>query len=166
MLAGASALTLCQRKLQSMMSFKEFNARRHLQESAKELLLEYEVYRQIPGTKHSYRQDSANTNTLTQQHSHVYAKLSGKGKQLYAVNFDGSGHDGSSGHFVPSFHADHFRSLGYTIPDTNILESIDSDALTSYYSILVIDDMQLASSCRLVRLLNENGSDEIDHESR
>jgi hypothetical protein len=87
-------------------------------------LFEHKVYKLIPGTKNSYREDSGNTNTRTLQHSHTYAKPKGKGSQLYAVNIDGSGHDGSSGIEIPSSHADYFRSIGYRIASTNILESL------------------------------------------
>ncbi|GAB6057107.1 hypothetical protein JCM31598_02240 [Desulfonatronum parangueonense] len=51
----------------------------------------------IPGTKNSYRVDPENITTRTIKHSHVYAKPKGEGKFIYAVNIDGSGHDGSSG---------------------------------------------------------------------
>ena len=142
------------------MSFKEFYYRRLLCESADRLLLEFEVYRPIPGTKNSYRQDSANTNTLTQQHSHVFAKPRGGGKQLYAVNFDGSGHDGSSGTRISDVHADYFRSQGYSIPTDNILESLAATDIESHdYSLLILDDTPLSSTERFLSLLNE---DKID----
>lgn len=107
-----------------MESFKDFFKRRNRDDSS-DLLLEYECYRLIPGTNNSYREDPANTSTLTQKHAHVYAKQKGKGRQLYAVNMDGSGHDGSSTVEIPGDHADHFRRCGYSIPDTNILEMKD-----------------------------------------
>lgn len=104
-------------------------------------LFEHVLYKRIPGTSSSYRQDAGNTNTLTVRHSHVYGKLNGKGAQLYAVNWDGSGHDGSSGLTIPATHADHFRSLGYAIPDTNILECVDLDAIDEgRYCLLVVQD--------------------------
>ncbi|MBN1969395.1 MAG: hypothetical protein JXR48_03885 [Candidatus Delongbacteria bacterium] len=85
-------------------------------------LFEHQTYKIIPGTKNSYREDSADTNTMTSKHCHVYAKSKGKGKQIYSVNIDGSGHDGSSGIEIPSSHATFFKSKGYCIPDNNILE--------------------------------------------
>jgi hypothetical protein len=98
-----------------------------VRESARlEKIYEHQAYKGIPGTSQSYRQDAANTNTKTEKHAHVYAKLNGDGKQLYAVNVGGSGHDGSSGTEIPKKHADHFRSLGYDIPETNILETLNS----------------------------------------
>jgi len=124
-----------------MVSFKEFYYRRLLCESTDNLLLEYEVYRPIPGTKNSYRQDSANTNTLTDQHSHIFAKPRGGGKQLFAVNFDGSGHDGSSGICISDIHAEFFRGKGYLIPTDKILESMNAAEIeSSDYTLLILDD--------------------------
>jgi hypothetical protein len=92
-------------------------------------LFEHEVYRLIPGTRNSIREDPPNTNTMTQRHAHVYAKPKGLGGQLYAANFGGSGHDGSSGIEIPPSHADFLRSKGYQIPSNNILEGIDLESL-------------------------------------
>lgn len=92
-------------------------------------LFEHIRYKRIPGSGNSYRQDHGNTNTMTMRHSHVYAKLNGRGDELYAVNVDGSGHDGSSGRSIPATHADYFRSRGYAIPANNILESVDLDGI-------------------------------------
>ena len=143
-----------------MMSFKEFFYRRLLCESTDKLLLEFKVYRLIPGTKNSYRQDSANTNTLTQQHSHVFARPRGSGKQLYAVNFDGSGHDGSSGTCISDVHADYFRGQGYSIRHDNILESLSStDMESSDYSLLILDDTPPNDTERFLSLFNEHGND-------
>ncbi|MBN2685564.1 MAG: hypothetical protein JXR40_09820 [Pontiellaceae bacterium] len=103
-------------------------------------LFEYEVYKLIPGTKSSYRSDSGNTNTKVLAHSHVYAKPKGTGNQLYALNIDGSGHDGSSNVIIPQAHADHFRKQGYKIGDNNILECLDFENLIeSKYSLIIIE---------------------------
>jgi len=105
------------------------------------LALEHEVYKRIPGTANSYRQDSAKTSKQPQRHSHVYAKLNGGGKELYSVNFDGSGHDGSSGATIPSAHADFFRSKGYDIPLTNALESLSLEQINDgTYSLVLLED--------------------------
>lgn len=93
------------------------------------IALEHQTYKLIPGTRNSYRVDPQNTNTTTQRHVHVYAKPNGAGNQLYSVNLDGSGHDGSSGTLIPVGHAEYFRSIGFTIPDNLALESIDIDGL-------------------------------------
>jgi len=104
-------------------------------------LFEHETYKLIPGSKNSYRTDPGNTNTMTLKHSHVYAKPKGRGKELYSVNIDGSGHDGSSGMQIPGSHADHFSSLGYTIGQDNILESIELSAMgAGSYELVLLDD--------------------------
>ena len=92
-------------------------------------LFEHKTYKNIPGTKNSYREDPGNTNTMTQKHAHTYAKPKGKGGQIYSVNKDGTGHDGSSGIEIPSAHADFFRGKGYEIDASNILENIELSAL-------------------------------------
>ena len=105
-------------------------------------LFEHEVYKRIEGPNGSYREDPANTNTLTQKHAHVFAKPNGKGGQLYSVNFDGSGHDGSSRTTLSTSHADFFRAKGYDIPTNNILESLDVASLDAngYELILLVDE--------------------------
>jgi hypothetical protein len=75
---------------------------------------------------------------MTLRHSHVFAKPKGRGVQLYAVNIDGSGHDGSSGAAIPASHADFFRSKGYSIPDSNILEMLDPDELQEDQFLLMV----------------------------
>ena len=127
------------------MTFREFWADR-AKNSAPEVvvvqlpntLLEHGTYKEIPGTKSSYRKDSANTNTNTQQHVHVYAKPKGKGKEIYSLNKDGSGHDGHSGKQIPKAHADYFRSLGYDVKENNILEckEVDDPGLFSFFILI------------------------------
>ena len=105
------------------------------------LLFEHEVYKRIPQSQNSFRSDPGNTNTMTLRHSHVYAKLNGRGGELYAVNIDGSGHDGSSGTAIPASHANFFRSKGYAIPDNNILESLDLDSVeVEKFSLIVLPE--------------------------
>jgi hypothetical protein len=126
-----------------MKSFKQFLAETERNEAISKLTLalEHETYRRIPGTNNSFRQDSANTNTQTQNHTHVFAKRNGGGNELYSVNIDGSGHDGSSGTTIPSSHADFLRTKGYAIPLTNALESIDQEQLENgMFSILLLED--------------------------
>ncbi len=123
-----------------MMSFEEFLNEKeqvvadkgqtihiiHISDSG-ENLLEHQTYKKISGTNQSYREDSANTNSKTQQHVHVYAKLKGQGNQLYSVNMDGTGHDGNHGKKIPKKHADYFREKGYNIDQNNILENQNLD---------------------------------------
>jgi hypothetical protein len=132
------------------MRFKEFLAEQAKQNAPdvtivelEQDLLEHEVYKDIPKTNSSYRTDAANTNKQTQQHVHVYAKPKGSGKEMYALNQDGSGHDGSSGIKIPKKHADYFRSQGYDVKDGSILECIeieDSNGM-SFYILTESDDV-------------------------
>ena len=104
------------------------------------LALEHQTYKIIPGTTLSYRFDPANTNTRTQGHFHVFAKRNGKGGQLFAVNMDGSGHDGSSGTTISRKQADYLQSKGVQVPLNLTLESIDySDLNSEEFFILILD---------------------------
>ena len=126
-----------------MKTFKQFLAGNKKTEVVKKLveLFEHETYKRIPGTANSYRQDTANTNTKTQQHAHVYARPNGGGKELYSVNDGGSGHDGSSGTQIPASHADFFRSKGYNIKPNNILESLSLEILQEgQFRLVLLED--------------------------
>lgn len=125
-----------------MMSFKQFLAEQNIIEQIQ--LFEHHVYKAIPGSKNSFRIDPGNTNTKTLKHVAVYAKLNGRGTELYAVNIDGSGHDGSSGMHIPSNHADYFRGIGYQINPDNILECFDLVQLSKdNYMLLVVEKSEL-----------------------
>ena len=113
--------------------------RQSIADANRQQLDEHHVYRQFPGEKTSYRIDSGNTSTLTQRHAHVYAQPGGKGRQLYAVNIDGSGHDGSSGIELSSSHADFLRGKGFDIPTTNIIEQLDHDSLGQGYRLILLE---------------------------
>lgn len=99
--------------------------------SEPELLLEYEKYKQIPGTNKWYRFDSANTNTKTQDHIHVYQ---GKNNQLYAINQDGTPHDGSKAQLGKK-EIRFLASIGFTAPTDGILEWITLDVHKNYVAI-------------------------------
>jgi len=104
------------------------------------LLCEHKIYKNINGTKKSYREDSENTNSNTQKHVHVYAKRNGNGKELYSVNIDGTGHDGSRGKEISKKEADFFRDKGYKINLNNLLESIDFEQMTlENYQFIIIE---------------------------
>lgn len=126
-----------------MMTFKQFfdEDERNEKLAGLKILFEYKVYKCIPGTNNSYREDPANTTTNTQRHSHVYAKRNGSGKELYSVNIIGSGHDGSRGVEIPASHADYFRLDGYTIKSDNILECVTlrQDQKEAYLLIILVD---------------------------
>lgn len=118
-----------------MKTFKQFLAETKLVELRRKRrvpqrlteLFEHHVYKTIPGTRDRYREDPENTNTLTMRHAHTYARNSKN--QLYAVNVDGTGHDGSSGKQIPEKHADFFRGKGYKVGPDNILEELNVDDL-------------------------------------
>lgn len=120
-----------------MKTFKQFCSENDEQKTVEKIqLFESQIYKSIPGSSNSYRADAGNTNTKTLKHSHVYAKLNGRGTELYSVNIDGSGHDASSGQGIPNSHAKFFRQQGYNIKPDNILEIVllsdldtDSDEL-------------------------------------
>lgn len=94
----------------------------------KQILLEFAQYKPIPGTKKSYRIDKQSTFTHVQKHAHVFEKPNGEGKELYAVNMDGSGHDGSKYPMTPH-EINFFKDLGFNIPDDGLIESVSFDSL-------------------------------------
>lgn len=100
-----------------------------------ELLLEHDKYQKIPKTQRTYRIDKANTSSLTQDHAHVYAS---KNKQIYAVNIDGSGHDGNHGYEIPKRDAEYFRTIGFDIAQTNILENLDYSLVDAKYKVYAL----------------------------
>lgn len=103
------------------------------------LTLEHITYKDIPGTNNSVRHDKAKTNTKTQNHAHVFAKRNGNGKELFSVNMDGTGHDGSSGTTISSRQAEYLRNAGYTIPDNLTLESLTYESISeSDFEFLVL----------------------------
>lgn len=81
------------------------------------MVLEFKQYKNIPGTTKTYRIDSANTNTQTQKHIHVYFD----GKQIYAINADGSPHDGSK-YRISKIDQKFLASQGFKVPENGILE--------------------------------------------
>lgn len=102
--------------------------------------LERHTYQNIPGTCNSFRIDSANTNTITERHAHVYAKPNGNGKELYSVNMSGKGHDGSKGTRIPKKHAEFFNEIGFVIVNLT-LESLDYSKMNlSDYKFCVFGD--------------------------
>jgi hypothetical protein len=114
---------------------------RKLNISKLSVALEHQTYKSIPGTQNSFRIDPANTNTMTQRHAHVYARQAGGGKELYSVNMDGTGHDGSTGTVIPVKHANCFRGLGFDIPANLTLESLDYGSLDfDLYEFCLFED--------------------------
>lgn len=126
-----------------MIGFKEFCTEQEKIEKFNTLILlfEYSVYKLIPNSNASYREDMGKTTNMTITHSHIYVKPNGDGKELYSINIDGSGHDGFSGTEIPQKHADYFRSKGYDIKDNNILESIIlENTNTNHFKLIILEE--------------------------
>ena len=104
-----------------------------------EYITESNEYKQIPRTQMSARFDKGNTNTLTQDHAHIFAKPNGQGKQLLAINIDGTGHDGSSGKAIPKKVGDFLKTKGYVVPLNYVVESISIyEALEETFIVFMI----------------------------
>lgn len=132
-----------------MLTFKQFIekarsvvSRQAFAKGNPQRLDEHKLYKNFPGEKTSYRLDACNTSTMTQRHAHIFAMPDGEGRQLYAVNVDGSGHDGSSGIEISGSHAEFLRRKGFAVPVTNILEQLDPARLNEgrYSLILLAED--------------------------
>lgn len=80
-----------------------------------------DYYTNIPGLKgYSFRKDRPNGIPCSgnQYHWHIYQR----GKECFAVNIDGTGHDGYHQVKIEKNLADFLRSQGANIPDSNIIE--------------------------------------------
>ncbi|WP_186031417.1 hypothetical protein [Burkholderia gladioli] len=97
--------------------------------AAATISLEHFTYERIPGTNRSVRFDRGDPDKRTKDHAHIFAKQGGQGAELFSVNYDGTGHDGSRGTVVPKKIADFLLQRNYRIPDNLTLESIDLDAV-------------------------------------
>ncbi len=86
-------------------------------------ILEHETYQSFPPTKCVYRLDKGNNAVGQQKHVHVYADKK-HNHQLYAINIDGTPHDGSK-YQLNKKHQDALRSLGFKVPENGILEWLD-----------------------------------------
>ena len=95
-----------------------------------DLILEWEQYNKIPKTNLTYRYDTGNTNTKTIDHIHVYAK----NNQLYAINIDGTPHDGSKAK-LSNKEVKFLKSIGFTPPLNGLLEWITLDSSKTYTAI-------------------------------
>lgn len=87
------------------------------------ILLEWDNYHPFPPTKCVYRLDKPNNAQGQQKHIHVYSDKSHQ-HQLYAINIDGTPHDGS--HYqLSTKHQDALRTLGFPVPKDGLLEWLD-----------------------------------------
>jgi len=90
----------------------------------------------IPGSNKTGRYEPGNTNTRTQDHYHVFA---GPGNQLYAINRDGSPHDGSRARLGGKEVA-FFRGKGFIVPDNGMLEWITLSQGKAYTSFELLQE--------------------------
>lgn len=125
-----------------MKTFKQFYSEDEEEKTGERIqLFEYQIYKSIPGLRNSYRTDAENITTMTLKHAHVYAKPNGRGTELYSVNIDGSGHDGSSGKVIPKSHVEFFRKQGYNIKPDNILGCFLLSSLdTKNYKLIILTE--------------------------
>lgn len=84
------------------------------------MLLEHNIYQKFGSTKHYYRVDKANNAPGQQRHIHVFKDDEGQ-IQLFAINYDGTTHDGSK-HLLSRKEKDALTSLGIPIPPNGLLE--------------------------------------------
>ncbi len=90
------------------------------------ILSEHEIYKRIPDTTYYYRKDKGQPLPGKEMHIHVY-KDSKHNNQLFAINADGTPHDGSKIIIGPVI-AKYLRTIGIDIPGTGaILEWFTHD---------------------------------------
>ena len=88
---------------------------------AKELLLEYNQFKQFKKSTDRYYKHPEDLNIPVQAHYHIVGSKSDQ--EIYAVNVDGTAHHKRNRGFeVPKKQADELRQLGVKIPTSNILE--------------------------------------------
>ncbi|MDD4963627.1 MAG: hypothetical protein PHI11_06890 [Gallionella sp.] len=96
-------------------------------------------YDRVPKTQMSVRFDNGKTNKMTKDHAHVFARPNGQGKELFAVNIDGSGHDGSSGKAIPRKVGEFLKDKGYAMPLNLVIESMSlSSALEDCFVVFIV----------------------------
>ena len=87
-----------------------------------ELIVEKkDKFPQIPGTRYSFRKDNPRgiPGPGNQQHIHIYALDT---TELFAINIDGSAHDGCHGAKIPEEIAQFLIKKGFTVPSNRIIE--------------------------------------------
>lgn len=83
------------------------------------LIVEYEVYKQFGKSTKTYRIDKGDGYPGHQTHIHVYSRSG----QLYAMNIDGTSHDGSKARLSKKDQKT-LTDLGFQVPKDGILEWI------------------------------------------
>ena len=87
-----------------------------------ELIVEKkDKFPQIPGTRYSFRKDNPRgiPGPGNQQHIHIYAPDK---TELFAINIEGSAHDGCHGAKIPEDIALFLKSKGFIVPSNRIIE--------------------------------------------
>lgn len=81
---------------------------------------EYANYRKLGNTKCYYRLDKGNNTVGQERHIHVFTDERGR-HQLYAINYDGTKHDGSK-YQLNKKHIEALKKLGIIPPENGLLE--------------------------------------------
>ncbi len=92
-------------------------------------LLEWEQYKNIPKTNLTYRFDKGKGTPGNQDHVHVF--LGNTKSQVYAINIDGTPHDGSAARLGKK-EINFLKGLGFTPPKDGLLEWIKLDQSKNY----------------------------------
>jgi len=104
-----------------------------------------------------YRIDGPHESSTGQRHIHVYKK----NNELFALNWDGSGHDNSRGTEIPKKVYDHLSSnhQDLKLPDNRIIESISLRRpllkFSEFIRLRLSDDNAMQSLEAAVSLLKE-----------
>ena len=91
--------------------------------NASDNLNEHNAYKQIPKTSYLYRIDIGQNIPGKERHIHVYDQ---KFNQLYAMNIDGTSHDGSKW-VLSKKEKKFYSSIGFAYPENGILEWYEAD---------------------------------------
>ena len=86
------------------------------------LIVEYEEYKQFGKSTRKYRIDKGDGSPGHQTHIHVFSKTG----QLYAMNIDGTTHDGSKAQLSKKDQKT-LTDLGFQVPKDGILEWWEGD---------------------------------------
>lgn len=83
-------------------------------------LLEHNIYQRFGNTKNYYRIDKGNDAIGQQRHIHVFTDDKGR-IQLFAINYDGTTHDGSK-YILSKKEQEALIQLGIPVPPNGLIE--------------------------------------------
>ncbi len=86
------------------------------------------------------------------RHIHIYAK---GGKQLFAMNVDGTSHDGCHSVKIPDDVASFLSKKGFTMPDNNIIEFCNVTSTKQQ----ILDEVKSKEKAQSFQLVESNVSD-------